>query len=83
MVYKVNGIVFHTQVSWLDDKTVSAESSGLILEENYSKELTKVTVKNLVKKLSDLNAWALLTKVMAHSVKDHANFNLLNFEGVR
>ncbi|KSU83414.1 hypothetical protein GA0061096_2669 [Fictibacillus enclensis] len=82
-VYKVYGTVFLTQVRWLDDNTVRAESSGLILEENYSKKLTKATVKILVNKLSHLNGWILLTKLMAHSVNEHANFNLLNFEGVR
>ncbi|MGA4719487.1 hypothetical protein [Fictibacillus nanhaiensis] len=74
----LGGTVFLTKIeSEPREGVVIAKSSGIIIAEDFRKELTKKKAVNFARKLQNIDGWSLLTNVMYDRIDTKINFNLL------
>jgi tRNA(Phe) wybutosine-synthesizing methylase Tyw3 len=74
----MDGTIFLTRIeSEPREDVVIAKSSGIIVAENYRKELTKKAAVTFARRLQNMDGWSLLTNVLYGSVDTQINFNLM------
>jgi hypothetical protein len=72
------GTVFLTKIEAEPrEGVVMAKSSGIIISENFHRELTKKAAITFARRLQNIDGWSLLTNVLYNQVDTQINFNLM------